>query len=130
MLEIVLQRIRLSQQLEHVFHDPAPCGEVRKRVNWRRPAARCHRTVMALIAAQIDQYGSQPGFLSFNTVRHGLWRPGGTQERLLDEVKGVVCAGRESSREAVEALVMEIEQRGGTFRRLLRGGRREGARDR
>ena len=25
---------------------------------------------------------------------------------------------------------MEIEQRGGTFRRLLRGGRREGARDR
>jgi hypothetical protein len=89
-----------------------------------------HCGLPPLIATQIDQYANQPGFLSFNTVRHGIWRPGGTQERLLDEVKGVVCAGRESSREAVEALVMEIEQRGGTFRRLLRGGRREGARDR
>jgi hypothetical protein len=89
-----------------------------------------HRGLPPLIATQIDQYAHQPGFLSFNTVRHGIWRPGGTQERLLDEVKGVICAGRESSREAVEALVMEIEQRGGTFRRLLRGGRREGTRDR
>jgi hypothetical protein len=67
------------------------------------------RGLPPLIATQIDQYANQPGFLSFNTVRHGIWRPGGTQERLLDEVKGVICAGRESSREAVKVLVMEIE---------------------
>jgi hypothetical protein len=89
-----------------------------------------HRGLAPLIATQIDQYANQPGFLAFDTVRHGIWRPGGTQKRLLDEVKGVIGARRESSRKSVEALVMEIEQRGGTLRRLRRGGRREGARDR
>jgi hypothetical protein len=53
-----------------------------------------HRGLPPLIATQINEYANQPGFLSFNTVGHGLWRPGGTQERLLDEVKGVIRAGR------------------------------------
>ena len=89
-----------------------------------------HRGLPPLIATQIDQHANQPGLLSFDAVRHGIRRPGGTQERLLDEVKRVICARRESPRKAVEALVMEIEQRGGTLRRVLRGGGREGAGDR
>jgi len=69
-----------------------------------------HSSLPPLIATQVDQHTHQPRLLSVRTRRHGPRRTRHPQEGLLHKVERVVGTRRQSPREAVQTLVMSIEE--------------------
>ena len=89
-----------------------------------------HRGSPPLVAAKIDQYTHQPGFLAVGTERHGFGRTGGAEERLLDQIESVVSCWSQPARQPVHALMVGVEQCGDAVGGSLLDGNRQRARDR
>ena len=73
-----------------------------------------HGGLPPLVPAHIDQHANQPGLLTVSTEGYRSGRTGSSQEGLLHQVEGVVSAGRQSPRQAVQTLMMGVEHRSDT----------------
>jgi hypothetical protein len=63
-----------------------------------------------LVAAYVDKHPDQPGFFAYQTDWHRPRGSGRSQERILHEVMGVVGGWDEPSCQAVESILMRVDQ--------------------
>jgi hypothetical protein len=85
-----------------------------------------NRVLPPLIAPDVDENANEPGFLISEAVRNGRRCAGDLQKRLLYEIQRFVGCGSKTSCEAVETVVMGIEESGQPIRRRLGDGNGKG----
>ncbi len=65
-----------------------------------------------LISSDVNEYANQPCLFIPQSVGNGFGRTGSLQERLLNEIQGIIGAGNETPGEAVQPVCMRLEQSG------------------